>query len=476
VAAQRKAGNPPAQTINGVTTSTTINVTGGGGTCPADIQPFWLTGLETGVIIKAGGNASLPNNSLSGGWTGFNGTGTAAIVTTPVRSGTYALQLHPAGASNPVNAVANFASSQTTGVFRFSVRLAALPTQDAIVATVSYNGGLNYTKLFIVYNFSTGKWAADFGGTSFGARQDSNVTVVAGTWYNFDLRVPTNNSTARTLDWQIDGAAQPTASATDTSNATGVYGLGLGQFGTAYSDYTGYWDDIVESSVSANYPLGDIKIVPRLPNAIHADPLGYLTNFQDNDSTAVDAVSWQRVDEIPMTGTTDWMKQITNSGGGYVGIDFQDTTETCIRGASVIAGMKAQSGAPSAALGTNMLGPATGANNTVWSSASGPALTTTLQYAQGVLTTSCCPSVPGVGPWTQAGVNGAWALFGYCINATSTRRPEIHSAVLELAYRPMTGGTATVTIVGTGGGSTVTTDFPDAGAGIPTLSTWTVTK
>jgi hypothetical protein len=40
----------------------------------------------------------------------------------------------------------------------------------------------------------------------------------------------------------------------------------------------------------------------------------------------------------------------------------------------------------------------------------------------------------------------------------------------------MTGGTATVTITGTGGASTVSTDYPDAGAGIPTLSTWTVTK
>jgi hypothetical protein len=134
--------------------------------------------------------------------------------------------------------------------------------------------------------------------------------------------------------------------------------------------------------------------------------------------------------------------------------------------------MKSQSGAPNAAVGTNMLGPPTGANNTVWSGT----LSTTVSYAQGVLTTICCPSDPGVGPWTQAAVNGAWAQFGYCTNTTSTRRPELHSVILELAYRTLTGGPATVTIVGTGGGSTVTTDYPDAGAGAPVLSTWTVTK
>src|SRR5919206_2136515 len=34
-----KPGNPPAQTINGVTTSTTITTSGGGGSCPADNTP-----------------------------------------------------------------------------------------------------------------------------------------------------------------------------------------------------------------------------------------------------------------------------------------------------------------------------------------------------------------------------------------------------------------------------------------------------
>jgi hypothetical protein len=227
------------------------------------------------------------------------------------------------------------------------------------------------------------------------------------------------------------------------------------------------------SATSADYPLGDVKIVPLKPNGIHADPLNYLVNFQDNDSTAVDAASYTRVDEVPLGLTTDWVKQIASSGGGYVGVDFENTTETCIRGASVIAAMKAQSGAPNAAIGTNMNGPATGANNTVWSGS----LSTTLAYTRGVFTTICCPSQPGVGPWTQAGVNAAWALFGYCTNTTSTRRPELHSMLMELAYRPLGGGgPATVTIVGTGGASTTTTTYPDAGAGVPTLSTWTVTK
>jgi hypothetical protein len=300
------------------------------------------------------------------------------------------------------------------------------------------------------------------------------MTVVAGTWYSFDVRGIVNTD-PRTADWYVNGVAQPSVSANDTASPN-FSNWGLGSLGTSGIDWTGFFDDVVYSTTVSDFPLGDIKIAPLLPNAIHADPLGYLANFQDNDSTAVDAASYTRTDDLPMTATTDWIKQVSSSAGGYVGFDFQDTTETCIRGASVTAAVKAQSGAPNAALGTNMFGPATGANNTVWSSVSGGALTTTLGYVQGVLTTICCPSSPGIGPWTQAGVNNAWVLFGYCTNTTSTRRPEIHSVLLELAYRPMTGGTATVTIIGTGGASTVTTDYPDAGAGVPTLSTWTVTK
>jgi hypothetical protein len=446
-----------------------------------------MSGFEAGQLIAGG--ASL-NNALGGGFYALQSGSGAQVdaVSSPVRSGTYAMRIHPASSGSNNYAAVQQPWGRALGpilVLHFAVRFDALPGVDSNVMEVrtGFSGAWTYPQLFLWYRASTGKWAVSMGSSLTGLYQqyqEGSISAVAGTWHSFDIRwnSAANPPTPRAVEWYVDNVSQPTLSVNDGTATPGVAGPGIyfGQNDITGSAYTAYYDDVMISSTSSNYPLGDVNIVPLRPNAIHADPLGYLTNFQDNDSTAVDAASWQRVDEIPMTSTTDWMKQITSSAGGYVGIDFQDTTETCIRGASVVAGMKAQSGAPSAALGTNMLGPATGANNTVWSSASGPALTTTLAYAQGVFTTSCCPSVPGVGPWTQAGVNGAWALFGYCTNATSTRRPEIHSAILELAYRPMTGGPATVTIIGTGGASTVTTDYTDVGAGVPTLDTWTVTK
>src|SRR5687767_12762187 len=54
-----KAGNPPAQTINGVTTSTTISTAGGGGgSCPTGPSIKWMNGFESGVIYRTNPSSS----------------------------------------------------------------------------------------------------------------------------------------------------------------------------------------------------------------------------------------------------------------------------------------------------------------------------------------------------------------------------------------------------------------------------------
>src|SRR5215216_3365082 len=64
-----KAGNPPNQTINGVTTTTTITSSGGGpGACPPAVSVAWMSGFENGTIIQT----SAPNNNLSGGFASVN--------------------------------------------------------------------------------------------------------------------------------------------------------------------------------------------------------------------------------------------------------------------------------------------------------------------------------------------------------------------------------------------------------------------
>jgi hypothetical protein len=462
-----KAGNPPAQTINGVTTSTTINVSGGGGgSCPAEPRPMWMTGLETGFValnsVQVGLISGSPNNPLID-WA-FGG-GDAGVVTSPVRTGNYALRIHPLaypGTGAYYSIDKNSQTIASTLVMRFSVRLAAIPTGDADIMSFNFNGG-NYLALY--YKASIGKWAMQFTPAlvhTFTGTYAAGPTVTAGTWYNFDLRLIDANP--RTAEWQVDGTAYSSVSSSEAATA-GFIAWFFGHNNGDNADITMYFDDMMASSRSSDYPLGDVKIAPLLPNGIGTS--AGATNFQNNDNSAINATTWQRLDEIPMTGTTDYVKQVAvGTGSQYVEIAFADTTETCIRGASIAAAFhSAGTQGNNAAFNT----VANGINVTI---ASIDPSETSLRYAQGMVSQNTL--TPGVGPWTQAVINGTMVRVG--MSGDVSPNPYFDALLMEYGYRPQIGGPATVTIIGTGGASTVTTDYTDVGAGVPTLDTWTVTK
>jgi hypothetical protein len=70
----------------------------------------------------------------------------------------------------------------------------------------------------------------------------------------------------------------------------------------------------------------------------------------------VDAASWQRVDDVPMTGTTDYVLQLTNSATSYLELTFGNTTATCIREVSAVVAYR--SAATAANTGTRASSPA----------------------------------------------------------------------------------------------------------------------
>jgi Tfp pilus assembly protein PilX len=452
------AGNPPAQTINGITTSTTITTAGGGGGCPAAPTPFWISGFESGVLQS--GTVNLQG--------GFSATtpGQVSVVSNPVRTGSYSLQLTESASANAGgNILPSAGNWPPLLVGRFSVRIDVLPSASRVVAYFfATTEGANYRMLSVYYNQGTGKWALGFGtsGSPFVVHQDSSVTAVAGTWHSFDVRVRVNTN-PRTADWYVDGVSQPTLSATDTAASTGFTNFGVGALSTGIA-WTGWWDDLEYSQASADFPLGEVRIAPLLPNGMGTN--NDATKFQNNDSTAINATTWQRLDEIPMTATTEYVKQIGfSTGAEYVEVAFADTTETCIRGANIVAALHA-AGTSSNNSATNHI--FNGINVTWWCC---DASETSLRYVQKVVSTNS--TSPGVGPWTQAAINGIVARFG--MSTDTNPNPYVDAFLLEVAYKPSTGP-ATVTIVGTGGGSTVSTSYTDAGAGVPSLTTWTTTK
>jgi Tfp pilus assembly protein PilX len=461
-----KAGNPPAQTINGITTSTTITTAGGGGgSCPASAPtPIWMTGFEGG---------SVPMTS-SDYFTGTSGTATAGFSQTPdtgvVRTGNYSMKVVSTGSASVFTAQQNQGPGGIpfgqTNVFHWATYITSVPAADLVIAALVANG--NRT-LWIYYQQSTGTFSIAGNGN---AGTWASRTVLAGTvspvsaqWQTFDVKFQeyTNPLVA---DWYVNGVAQPQFSWATTGTTSET----IAQFGqpisTSTAAFTAYYDDFMFSATPADFPLGDVRISPAKPNAMgtHNTP----ANFQNNDNSAIDASTPGRLDEIPMppASNTDYIKQVTAGAATYIEIGFEDTTQTCLKGASMFFGLHAPA---TQADNVAIKAVSNGVTYTLWS---GSIASTTIKYAQRVGSQNA--GSPGVGPWTQAVINGMTARFGFSTDISPN--PYLDAIVMEYAWLPVVAGPATVTIVGTGGGSTITTDYLDAGAGIPTLNNWATTK
>jgi Tfp pilus assembly protein PilX len=461
-----RAGNPPAQTINGITTSTTITTqAGAGGSCPAGNTPIWMSGFESGVI---------PSAVISGGQAPQGSAATPS--TSVVRTGAYSARISPAGGGATVEPGPGVPLGQVT-VLHAAFQFAALPATDATVMQIWSNGN-QYAIATLYYKASSGKWTMALNHSSTWSDRteiQGSVSAVAGQWHTFDIRFQ-NYVNPVVVDWYVDGVAQPQHTRVPGGSTTST----LVRFGqaslTTTATYTGYFDDIMISKTSSDFPLPDIRIKALKPNGMgtHNTPGNYqqTVGATGNDppiggtSSAIAATSWQLLDEIPMTTSDDFIKEITAGSTTYIEIAFEDTTETCLRGASLYAGI--QTGA-SQAMNLAINGVTNGFDYRIFSGQPGSTL---YRYVQGMLSQNA--SVPGTGPWTQAIVNGIVARFGMSTDASPN--PYLQAIILEYAYMNVVASPATLTIVGTAGGSTVSTSYTDAGAGIPSLTTWTTTK
>ena len=115
------AGNPPSITMNGLTVTTTIAVSGGVSCAPA--SPTTVTGLEHGVASAAGG----------GLFSTVTGAGVTAerVVPGPVRT---RLRI---GDPTSSNHSARIAAAAGLSVILRCVRLASLPAADVAGSVVA---------------------------------------------------------------------------------------------------------------------------------------------------------------------------------------------------------------------------------------------------------------------------------------------------------------------------------------------------
>jgi hypothetical protein len=316
------------------------------------------------------------------------------VETTSPRTGARSVHMNDTSGSS-MTFLRRTPTSSNTLVARFGLKINAVPPADVasfalfdVVGAGVPNGQVGYDKV-------ANKFNAGFSGATV---QLAATTVALNTWYAIDVRLLTSTGTA-TLEWAVNGVTQTTASNVQTSALIDqVYWGGW----TGSDKYDINLDDLILTNTSADYPIGTGGIYPLAPNSVgvSSNTNGYM---QNNDSTAIDSTSWNRVDEVPISGTTDYVKQTAVDANAYINLGFEDITQVaCVNAVQGVMAVRAS------ATGANSWKVALWDGGTERVLLSGDMSVTTSLY-------QATPVAVGSGIWTVAKLNALTARAG---NAT----------------------------------------------------------
>ena len=383
--------------------------------------------MPTPVFITDWSHGVTP--STAGGGLASSITGTPTVVAAPAGlSGSYALECNPSASAE------RWEKNYTADVHvnRFYVRVSSLPTVDAYFGGVRCTTG-NYP--FLGFNSATGKLAMRFG--TSGAWTDS-VTLVVNTWYQIDMRAIINTN-PRTLDWQVDGAAQTQVS--QAATASNTIGIRLGTQ-LASETWTAQFKRLIISNTSADYPIGDGEVVAPSPNAdgTHSPATPDCIRGGGASPALISGsnLAYQYMDDVPFPSgaspTTDRINQdiATSHVDHYVEMAFAD-----LAGSSTVNGVIGLLAYGGDATQANNGGTVVVRNDAtqvnIYGGAGAPAdmSESTVFYKSTVVT------APG-GGWTEAEVNALLMRIGYSTDITPN--PYWQALMLEVDYVAGAGG------------------------------------
>jgi hypothetical protein len=230
-------------------------------------------------------------------------SGTASFDTGTVRSGSRSLRCNPtAGGSVFLSASLG---TQTVFVGRCYIRFAVLP--NAVTNLFCANAGQACGAFF---NSADNKiYAGRSTGLTLGA---SGVSVTTGVWYRLDVKVVVT-SNPWTIDVSVDGNA--VGQLTNAVAGSSFTQIRVGQdLSTNTSDV--FYDDIIVSNTSGDYPIGAGKVEHFVPTADGTHNIAGTGDFQRTTTgtnilnATTDAC--QLVDDVPLeTGAgTDWINML----------------------------------------------------------------------------------------------------------------------------------------------------------------------
>lgn len=229
-----------------------------------------------------------------------NVVGAATVVTTTVRSGTYALQAAASAGEAQLNVAPLFSAGDalgTTYYVRFYFRLASFQASQTVeVGRVEYTGGNGVC--FLVSSAGVTELRAITAGTTY-TSVGTGPTVSTGTWYMGELAVSCGTGAVDYGEARLDGtsfASSSTLSITDS--APGMI-VRLGSFGVGHtSTHTVFIDDVAcndGSGASQNSWPGSGKLVLLKPTSDNAR-VGYVTGAAGTTSL------FDAVNNLPPTG------------------------------------------------------------------------------------------------------------------------------------------------------------------------------
>lgn len=276
------------------------------------MTPVFCCGFECGIA-----NAHL-----------FLGPG-ASFSTSIIRNGLRSGRTNATATTSCIFSTNNILSG-TVHTWRFYIYFTSLPTQDSI---------LSYTNAGIAgvgFKVADSKIYPIYDGVPF-VFGSTGVSVTTGTWYLIDVRT---NLTANpwTIDVSVNGTTTTQLSVALASPGA-VANIKFGAALSASGDIDHYFDDVIISQTSVDYPIGAGKVLSFVPNADGTHTCTTTTIVKGtiaaptgggNVAGSTDTFNW--VNGRPLLGgatdNTRLVNQQTNASTLYAEVAFEDTTET----------------------------------------------------------------------------------------------------------------------------------------------------
>lgn len=221
-----------------------------------------LDGFEHGRTAAAGSTGVADGIS-----------GTISTVTSPVRTGSRALQLNPSAGAEQYGY--NVAAGNRVVITSFYIRFASLPTADVQLAHV-----VSTVNCYLWFMNTNDKFAVS---VTTSGQVEGGPTVVVDTWYRIDIRVDTTTNTF-SIKCQVDGGTEFEDTAASTAADITIARLG----NTSIATFEAFYDDWLLSVTDGDYPIGEHSIESLIPNS---DGTHNITTSGDFDSFTTTAFS-----------------------------------------------------------------------------------------------------------------------------------------------------------------------------------------